>query len=474
MAKIFKNFMYNSVYQIVAIIIPLVTAPYLARVLGPDNLGVEGYVLSVSQIFYTLGMIGLTNYATREIAYVREDDHKRSKVFWEMILARVIVFCVTVMIYFTFAHFSPYKIYFLIQVVWLFAMFFDASWFFAGMENFAITVARNLVVRILTIVCIFVFVKKEEDLFLYIALCALSQLFGTFSIFPQLKKYVHYVSLKELEVRKHFLPSFKVFLPQVASILYLQVDKVMIEALAGDIKQVAYYSKAEQLIKAPLALITAVSTVMMPRIANEFVNDNKEKIKEYLDGSLTFLMMMAWPVAFGMAGVAHTMIPWFLGEDYMPAATAMVVLAPIIISIAASSLSANQYLLATNQTRQMTISYSASAVANLVVNAMLIPKYGFIGAAIGTIVAEYMVFVMQYYVMNKQVSIMKSFIKCLKYAVYSLIMFIVISILGNQMAPTVITTMIQVIVGVIIYIIFLLITKDKFFFFAVKKVLNRR
>ena len=133
MAKIFKNFMYNSVYQIVAIIIPLVTAPYLARVLGPDNLGVEGYVLSVSQIFYTLGMIGLTNYATREIAYVREDDHKRSKVFWEMILARVIVFCVTVMIYFTFAHFSPYKIYFLIQVVWLFAMFFDASWFSTDM-----------------------------------------------------------------------------------------------------------------------------------------------------------------------------------------------------------------------------------------------------------------------------------------------------------------------------------------------------
>ena len=248
----------------------------------------------------------------------------------------------------------------------------------------------------------------------------------------------------------------------------------MIEEICNDTKHIAYYSQAEKLIKAPIALITAVSSVMMPRIANEFSRNNMDKIKGYLSLTLRGLMIMAWPVAFGMAGVAHTMIPWFLGEDYMPAATAMVVLAPIIISIAASSLSANQYLLATNQTRQMTISYSASAVANLVVNAMIIPKYGFIGAAIGTIVAEYMVFVMQYYVMNKQVSIMKSFIKCLKYAVYSLIMFIVISILGNQMAPTVITTMIQVIVGVIIYIIFLLITKDKFFFVAFKKVLNRR
>ena len=99
MAKIFKNFMYNSIYQIIAIIIPLVTAPYLARVLGPDNTGIEGVVVSVSQIFYTIGMIGLTNYATREIAYVRDDVYKRSKVFWEMLIARVIVFLVTVVAY---------------------------------------------------------------------------------------------------------------------------------------------------------------------------------------------------------------------------------------------------------------------------------------------------------------------------------------------------------------------------------------
>lgn len=142
MAKIFKNFMYNSIYQIIAIIIPLVTAPYLARVLGPDNTGIEGVVVSVSQIFYIIGMIGLTNYATREIAYVRDDVYKRSKVFWEMLIARVIVFLVTVVVYLLFIHNSPYKIYFLIQIIWLLAMFFDASWFFAGMEDFRVTVAR--------------------------------------------------------------------------------------------------------------------------------------------------------------------------------------------------------------------------------------------------------------------------------------------------------------------------------------------
>lgn len=473
MAKIFKNFMYNSIYQIIAIIIPLVTAPYLARVLGPDNTGIEGVVVSVSQIFYIIGMIGLTNYATREIAYVRDDVYKRSKVFWEMLIARVIVFLVTVVVYLLFIHNSPYKIYFLIQIIWLLAMFFDASWFFAGMEDFRVTVARNLIVRFLTIICIFVFVKKASDLGLYIALCALSQVAGTLSIFPQLKKYICKVSISELKVARHFWPSIKVFLPQVASVLYLQVDKVMIETLTSDVKQVAYYSKAEQLIKAPLALITAVSTVMMPRIANEFVNDNNEKIREYLSGSLTFLMFVAWPVTFGMAGIAHSMIPWFLGNDYLPAATAMVILSPIVIAIAASSLSANQYLLATNQPRYMTISYSVSAVLNLIVNAVLIPKLGFVGAAIGTIVAEYSVFLVQYYVMNRQIHIVSTFVPCLKYALYSVIMYIIITVIGKSMEPTIITTCIQIITGVFVYLFFLLIAKDKFFFFAIKKVLRR-
>lgn len=473
MAKIFKNLMYNSIYQIVAIIIPLVTAPYLARVLGPDNLGIEGVVLSVSQIFYTLGMIGLTNYSIREIAYTRDDVYERSKVFWEMLTARFIVFIGTLMIYLVFIYDSPYRIYYFIQIIWLLAMFFDVSWFFAGLEDFGVTVARNLVVRFLTIICIFVFVKKADDLGLYITLCALSQAAGTLSIFPRLRKYVCKVRMADLKVVRHFWPSIKVFLPQVASVLYLQVDKVMIEALTNDVKQVAYYSKAEQLIKAPLALITAVSTVMMPRIANEFISHNDKKIQEYLSGSLTFLMLMAWPISFGMAGIAHSLIPWFLGNDYLPAATAMVILSPIIVSIAASSLSANQYLLATNQTGYMTVSYSASAILNLAINAFLIPEFGFVGAAVGTIAAEYSVFLIQYYMMNQRTHIISTFVRCLKYALYSAIMYMIIATLGRKMEATIVTTCVQILVGMGVYLFFLLITKDSFFIFAIKKILRR-
>ena len=182
--------------------------------------------------------------------------------------------------------------------------------------------------------------------------------------------------------------------------------------------------------------------------------------------------MMAFPVAFGMAGIANELIPWFLGSDFQPAALAMVVLSPIIVAIAASSLSADQYFLATNQTNILAISYTVSALINLVVNFMLIPPYGFVGAAIGTIVAEYSVFLIQYFVLNKQVKIEKTLIYCLKYGVFALVMYIAISMLGKRLGAYWTTTVLQIIVGVGIYALLLLISKDKFFMYYLSKFFN--
>lgn len=474
MGRVVKNLIFNSFSQLLSIIIPLITAPYLSRVLGAENIGIESYINAISQMFYTIGMLGLTNYATREIAYVRDSKYERSKVFWEMMIDRVIVFGGSLAVFLVVGYFNEYRAFFIIQIVWLLGMFFDFSWFFIGMEMFELTVFRNFVVRMLTIVSIFTLIKSKDDFMLYFILCAVFQLIGTLSILPQLRPYIQKVNFRELNWFRHFIPSIKVFLPQFASVLYLQVDKVMIEAICNDTKQIAYYTQAEKLIKAPIALITAVSSVMMPRIANEFSKNNLEKIKEYLNLILRGLMIMAWPVAFGMAAIAEKMIPWYYGSEFEPSIYAMMILAPIIVAIAASSLSANQYFLATNQTRIMTISYSFSAVLNLIINALLIPGYGFVGAAIGTIAAEYSVFIIQYYVMHKQVPVISEMIYCLKYALYSGAMFIVVWMFGKYSDPSVMTTLIQMCIGVLIYVGFLLITKDNFFFMIFNNIIYRR
>ena len=152
----------------------------------------------------------------------------------------------------------------------------------------------------------------------------------------------------------------------------------------------------------------------------------------------------------------------------------MMILAPIIVAIAASSLSANQYFLATNQTKVMTVSYSVSACLNLIVNALLIPKFGFVGAAIGTIIAEYTVFIMQYYVMNKQIKVIGTMLRCMRYGLYAAVMFVVVYTIGKCFEATVYTTLTQAVVGGLIYVLLLLVTRDTLFFTIFRKVLYRR
>lgn len=475
MGRIIKNFMYNSLYQIVAIIVPLITSPYLARVLGPTNVGIEGYVISVSQIFNTIGLIGLTNYSGREIAYVRDDEHEKTKVFWELVFARVVVFFLTLAVYLVMVINSEYRTFFLIQIIWLLAMFMDFSWFFNGLEIFGVTAARNITVRLVTIVCVFIFVKKEEDLWIYILIYALSQFVGTFSMVPQLAKHLVKINFKDLCVRKHFVPSLKVFLPQLAGVLYLQIDKVMIEKLTSDVREVAYYNEAEKLVKAPLAVITAVSTTLMPRVANEFKKNNVESIKKYLSVSLQFSMLLAWPLMFGMSGIAQNLIPWFLGEGYEKAIIALILLSVTIVPIASTSVSANQYYIATGKTKMLTISYTWSAVLNLCINALLIPHLGFIGAAIGTIAAEVTALVIQFFVMNKSVPIIKNYIlACIKYGLCSVIMYGIVVYIGKNMEAAVTTTLIQAVVGVCVYAVILLIIKDKLVYSVLNKLFHRR
>lgn len=475
MGKITRNYIYNTIYQIVAIIVPLITSPYLARVLGATNVGIEGYIISVSQIFNTIGMIGLTNYSSREIAYVRDDVRETSKVFWELNFVRGIVFILTTTVYIVAVFNSPYKIYFLIQIIWLFAMFMDFSWFFNGLENFKITVIRNILVRIVTIFCVFIFVKKENDLIIYIFIYAVSQLVGTFSMVFQIGKNIVKVNFKELRIFRHFVPSIKVFLPQLAGVLYLQIDKVMIEKLSSDVRQVAYYNEAEKLVKAPLAVITAISTTLMPRVANEFKNFNTTNIKRYIDDSLVFSMILAWPLMMGMIGIADKTIPWFLGPGYEPAVIALIMLSLTIVPIASTSVSANQYFIALGKTRMLTISYTISAVLNVVINALLIPKYGFVGAAIGTIAAEVAALIAQFYVMNQDLKIMKNYLfSSLKYGVYSVIMCVLIIILGKNMEASIVTTFIQIIVGMAVYGALLIITRDKFIFRIINRIFKKR
>ena len=164
-----KNYIYNLLYQVLAIIIPIITIPYVSRVLGARNIGIYGYTLSISAYFILLGSLGISLYGQREIAYVMNNKKKNSKKFWEIFILRLFTMSIAAIVfYFVFirSH-RTYYMYFQILLLEILGNTLDISWFFQGLEEFGKTVSRNLIVKLVSLICIFLFVKTKNDLYIY-------------------------------------------------------------------------------------------------------------------------------------------------------------------------------------------------------------------------------------------------------------------------------------------------------------------
>lgn len=470
--KAITNYIYSSFYQIFLIIVPLITAPYLARKLLPEAIGINSYVSSVITIFTSIGLIGLNNYSLREIAYVRDDKQKLQKTFSELFFLRLICAVITIIIYIIYALLSEYKIYFLVQLIAVLAVFIDIAWIYQGFEEFKVTVTRNFIVKILNIISIFMFIKGPEDLLLFMIISSIYSVLVNFILYSGVKNKVGNLTIKDLNIKKHIIPTLKLFVPQIASMVYLQCDKMMIKFLSEDISYVGFYDQAERIIKIPLALITALSTVMLPRLANEHKNNNQENVKNHILSSFKFSLLMAIPLMFGVIAIANNFIPWFLGEGYEAVIPTMMILSIIVLFISLSSVTGNQYLTAINKTKVLTIATISGAIINCIINFLLIPRFNAIGAAFGTITAELTVFLIEIY-HTKEIIKIKDLFKCSKnYIISGIIMFLVTYTVGYYLEANIISTIIQITSGGLSYFIILYISKDKFFLECIKKVLN--
>lgn len=459
MKKLVKNYIYNLIYQVFLVIVPLITAPYLAKTLGSKALGVYSYICSVSSIITNLGLIGLNNYGAREVAYSRIEQKKLDKVFADINILRLILLLIISIPYWIIILQSSYKLYFSIQYILIFSTFIDTSWLMIGLEEMKIVALRNFAAKLITVIGVFLLVKNSNDLWIYFAIFSVATLVTTLSLIFQLKKYINYEHFDLRNMYKHIKGSFLLFLPQVATIMYLQVDKIMLKAMS-DTSQVAFYDQAEKIVSIPLALITALGTVIMPKLATDFRNNHHEEIEKTIQIVIKFSLFASLPMMFGLMSISKTFIPWFLGSEFLPVASAIVIIAPIIVLNSLANISGNQYFTATNQTRIMTISYMVAAILNIIINAILIPKWQYKGAAIATLLSALISVIIQYSVMRKQISVKKAFLTSTKYLLASLLMFCMCCIL-RTLGSTWYITLMQIFIGVLMYIVILLLTKDE-------------
>lgn len=471
--SIAKNYIYNLIFQLLSVVAPLITTPYVSRVLGAESIGIYGYTLSIVTYFILFGSLGIAMYGQREIAYVQEDKERQSKIFWEIVIIRFITLTLSLgLYYFTFCLNGENSIYYKILVLEIISTMFDITWYFQGIEEFKKTVVRNLIIKIISIASIFLLVKTESDLPKFLLIYVCSNLLGNMSIWLYIPRYIEKVSVKTLNLKRHIKTMITLFIPQIATQIYVVLDKTMIGAILGDMEQVGYYEQAQKIVKTLLLVVTALGTVMASRIANSFANNKEEDIHSYIKQSFKLVWFLGLPIMFGTIAVATNVVPWFFGEGYDAVIPLMITTAPILLFIGLSNVTGTQYLIPIGKNKEFTMSVTAGAVSNLILNAILIKIFKANGAAIASVISEFFVLTVQLYCLKDKIKIKDIVEKTLKYWISSIIMGIVVYLVATQLSATILNTIILVILGAIIYTGALILMKDEFILENIKKFIG--
>lgn len=474
--SIAKNYFYNLSYQILVMLLPLITTPYISRVLGANSIGIYSYTLSISAFFILFGSLGVALYGQMQVAYCQKDNQKRSYIFWEIIILRVITMSIALIIYYlTFATGNnDYTIYYKILILEIIGNLIDISWFFQGLEEFKKTVVRNTIVKLISIILIFTLVKTKNDLPIYFYIYVFSILIGNLSLWFYLPKHIEKINIKKLRIKRHIKPTISFFIPQIAIQVYTILDKTMLGTIILDKAEVGYYEQAQKIVKMLLQVLSSFSTVMMPRVASTFSLGDKSKIKKYIYDSINFVYLVSFPMIFGIFTIIDKFVPIFFGPGYSKVALIIKVICPIILFMGMSNVTGSQYLLATKKQNEYTISVIIGAITNFILNILLIKKYGAIGASIGSIIAELNVILIQLFLIRKKFDIKKIISMSKNYFFASLIMFSVCYVMNNLLNDNILSIVVQIFVGAIIYSIILFLLKDQLLLKVIDKIKRKK
>ena len=468
-----KNYIYNVAYQILVVLAPLVTAPYLSRVIQPDGIGKISFIESVVSHFSLIAVMGISSYGQREISYVQDDLEKRSEVFWN---TKLLGFCtsgITILVYMLFTLFQKENsLLYLILTLNLLAVFFDITWFFQGMEDFAKTVTRNLIIKILQILFIFVFIKEKKDMILYVFGLGLFTLLGNLSLWTYLPRYIKRVPVSRLRPFKEFKTVLSLFIPSVATQIYLVLDKTMLGMITGSEYENGYYEQAMKISKMLLAFVISLSTVMVPRIGYLYEHKRKSDIERYMYRGYRFVWFLSVPMSLGIVMTAGNFVPWFLGTGYEKVIPLLKILAFLIPVIGINCVTGAQYLVPTKRQNIFTMTVSIGAVTNFCLNLILIYYFKSIGAAIASLAAETVIPMVQLVMVRKEISVSRVLGEGVHYYFAGAIMVFVLIPIAKQMTPSILHTVIIILVGAVVYFAVLLLEKDEFFISNATGILN--
>lgn len=474
-SKVTLNYFYNLIYQVLSIALPVLTVPYVSRVLGAGSLGQYYYVNSIVTYFGIVVATGTVDFGQREIAKRQDDILKRSKLFWEILNFRLICTCVATVVYLMFivCCVPRYQSLYFINLITFLSWVVDVSWYLQGMENFRATAIRNGAVKLLATVLIFVFIKKPGDIYIYVLIYAVAGLFGNLTMIPYLKKQIRYCRVSFKDILSNFGGIMGLFIPVIAVQLYTSLNQTML-GLYSSSDEVGYYSQVLSVVNLIITIITAYSTVLVPHVTFLYVKKQLEKVHNYFKQAINYVYMMAIPLLIGFIMLDYNFVPLFFGQKYKPAIPIMTILCILFVVLGLSRL-LGAILISIDRQHYYTISVITAALVNIILNLIFLAKFnmGAYGVAIATVVSECTTTIIDIVCLSDLMKFEQYFKSLIRYLIISLPIVFIILICRMFIQGTIIAMASSILLSIIYYAAILLAIKDEFFINLITPFINR-
>ena len=419
--KVIKNYLYNLSYQILTIILPIITVPYVTRIFTSEDLGNYGFYNSIVSYFSLFAMLGIGLYGTKQIASARDVN----STFWNIYAIQLIASLISIFVYViailcipTMSGIIP-----LILFISLFSKIIDISWLFSGKEDFKKITLRNTVVKVVGVISIFTFIKNSEDLYLYILLIVVFDFLGQVVMWVPAKKFIKRPSFNMKIMKKNLHPIVLLFLPQVAISLYVVLDRTLL-GLLGSYSDVGIYEQGQKLTSIIYKIVSSLGVVMLPRVANLLSERKEKEAQNMVKFSFILYNLIIFPMIFGLIAVNEVFVKLFLGKDFQDVKYVLYITTINIMLVGWTNILGHQVLVVRNKNKEFMLSTTIPAFVSVAVNIAVIPFFGYIGASITAVIVELLAFTIQWYysrnIINKKLLFNKDLAKII---LSSLVMF---------------------------------------------------
>ena len=466
MAKSVKaNYLFNLINSASQLLFPLITFPYASRIMMADGIGQVNFFQSIISYISLFTCLGIPMYAIREVAKVRDNPEKMTRITVEILLLHAFLtllgYMAVAVICLTVTKVQTDIPLFLLLSATIFFTAIGCEWFYQGIEDFKYVAIRGLLVKLLSVVLLFLFVKTKEDILWYGAYTVLGVLGGNIFNFIRLRKYLHrdVIDFRALHPLRHLKPALHVFALNVVISIYLQLNNVLL-GFMKDAEAVGYFTAATKIMMITMSISSSLGAVIMPRTSNLIAEGRMDEFRILIQKSYDFVLALAMPLTVGLIFTSPSIILLLSGEGFAPAVLTSQIVASNILMVGLSGVMGIQVLYPLGKINIVILCTLIGAAVNVFFNVLLIPRYGHNGTAVAYMLAEVAVTVSMFLIGRKYIPIKFLKKQHLHYVVLGIVMggvLYFISLLGLSIISTLIT---MICVGIMVYIIVLLWLKD--------------